>query len=408
MKRILIIGVGAQGSTIAKRLNEEENIAEIICADYSLKAAEAVGDSLNKARAVQVNATSVADIVKITAGVDVIVNGLPIEYNLNVMAAALEVGACYQDLCMTEIDGMSSEAATRQMFSTQGSKFSEKGLLALTNTGSAPGIANVIAREAVDQLDSCERIEINVYEGIWSKKFIPFWWSPVVAFEDMALNPIRFERGKLVETVPFGNPVMMRFNGIDKEIRMVDHNHEEPVTMGINADRYLKGVKDIVFRYGGRHIELAESLYSMGFLSSEEHEFNGMKYIPFDLTINHTPPAPKYEEEIQEIIDQGLVSEEGAFQVLVDGKRGGKDVRITAYVEAPGLIEAFERSGLSHESYLTGQCAFIFTKMLLNDVIQETGVIAPEVLDAKAREYFFAEAKKLNITVDLLTEQRIC
>ena len=56
MKRILIIGVGAQGSTIAKRLNEESNVKEIICADYDLKAAISVGDSLSKGRAVQINA----------------------------------------------------------------------------------------------------------------------------------------------------------------------------------------------------------------------------------------------------------------------------------------------------------------------------------------------------------------
>ena len=32
MKKVMIIGVGAQGSTIAKRLNEEENVSQIICA----------------------------------------------------------------------------------------------------------------------------------------------------------------------------------------------------------------------------------------------------------------------------------------------------------------------------------------------------------------------------------------
>jgi len=36
MKKVLIIGVGAQGSTIAKRLNEEDNASQIICVDYDL------------------------------------------------------------------------------------------------------------------------------------------------------------------------------------------------------------------------------------------------------------------------------------------------------------------------------------------------------------------------------------
>ncbi len=38
MKRILVLGVGAQGSTVAKRMDEEKNVTEIICADYDEKA----------------------------------------------------------------------------------------------------------------------------------------------------------------------------------------------------------------------------------------------------------------------------------------------------------------------------------------------------------------------------------
>jgi len=404
MKKVMIIGVGAQGSTIAKRLNEEENVSQIICADYDLKAANELEKTLEKATAVQVDASDVKAIIKAGNNADIIVNGLPIQFNLNVMEAALELGACYQDLCMTYIDGKSFDQAQRIIFSEQGKKFRDKGVLALTNTGSAPGLVNVIVRESVEMLDSCDRIEMNVYEGVWSKKFIPFWWSPEVAFEDMAETPTRFENGQFVKTAPFGNPIMMTFKGIDKPIRMVDHSHEEPITLGINAEDYLKGAQNILFRYGGPHVELSEALYNMGFLSSEEKEHNGMTYIPFDLTIANAPPAPKYHDEIKEIIDGGLILEEGALQILVEGIKDDKPVRITSYANAPGLIEAFEKSGLSHESYLTGQCAFIFTKMLVNDVIQQKGAIAPEVLNAAEREYFFKEAQKFDITVDHIIE----
>ena len=64
MKKVMIIGVGAQGSTIAKRLNEEDNVSQIICADYDIKAANELGKTLDKATAVQVNATDVNDIIK--------------------------------------------------------------------------------------------------------------------------------------------------------------------------------------------------------------------------------------------------------------------------------------------------------------------------------------------------------
>ena len=408
MKRIMIMGTGAQGSAVAKLLDKEPNVAEIICADYDLKAAEDLGKSLKKARAVQVNAKNVDDIVRAGEGVDIIVNGLPISFNLTVIEAAIKLKACYQDLCMTEIEGKDSIESTRYMFTEMNKKFEEAGVLALTNTGSAPGLANVVVRETTEKFDSVDTIEMNVYEGVWSNKFVPFWWSPDVAFADMAEEPIRYENGKHIRTKQFDNPVWMNFPGVDKPIRMVDHSHEEPVTMGLNAGKYLKGAKNILFRYGGPHIELSEALWNMGFLSHEKRTSkSGAEYVPFDLVIDHAPAAPKYREEIQEIIDGGLITEEGAFQILVKGKKNGKPLTITVYVEAPGLIEAFEKSGISHEAYLTGQSAFIFTKMMVEDAVTQTGLISPEVLEANARKFFFDEASKLDITFNEIIEHKI-
>ncbi len=400
MKTILVLGTGAQGSAVARLLEKEPNVEKIICADYDMKAAEILATDLSKAVAVQVNAKNVGDIVKIGQGVDIIVNGLPISFNMTVMNAALELKANYQDLCMTEIEGMDVVDSTRYMFTEMDSQFKKAGALAITNTGSAPGLVNVLVRELSEMFDSVDSIEMNVYEGVWSKKFIPFWWSPDVAFADMGETPVQFQNGKHIRTEVFGNPVMMKFPGIDKEIRMVDHNHEEPITMGINSKTCLKGVKNIVFRYGGPHVELSQALFNMGFLSKEEREYKGVKYTPFDLVIDHAPDAPKYKKEIEEIIKEGLITEEGAFQVLVKGEKGGKPMTVTSYVNAPGLIEAYRKAGISHEAYLTGQSAFIFTKMMIEDVVNQKGCIAPEVLNAEAREFFFREAAKLDITFD--------
>ncbi|MDC7126580.1 MAG: saccharopine dehydrogenase NADP-binding domain-containing protein [Spirochaetales bacterium] len=407
MKRVMIMGTGAQGSAIAKLLDKEPNVSEIICADYDLKAAEDLGNSLSKAKAVKVNAKDVDDIVKAGEGVDIIVNGLPINFNLTVMEAALKLKACYQDLCMTDIKGMNSIESTKYMFSEMNKRFSEAGALAITNTGSAPGLVNVLVREITEKFDTVESIEINVYEGLWSKKFVPFWWSPDVAFMDMSEKPIRFSNGKHIETKQFDNPIFMSFPGVDHQVRMVDHSHEEPITMGINSEKYLKGAKNIVFRYGGPHIELSEALYKMGFLSHEKRSFNGIEYTPFDLVINQAPPAPKYKEEIKEIIDEGLITDEGAFQVLIKGEKNNKPLKITSYVNSPGLIDAYNKSGISHEAYLTGQSAFIFTKMMVNDAVNQSGLIAPEVLEEGARKFFFDEAAKLEITFEEIIESVI-
>ncbi len=405
MKKVIVVGVGAQGSTIAKRLDEEANVSEVICADYDQKAADDVAGKLKKGRAVQLNARNVSEITAAAQGCDLIVNGLAPDFNMNVMDAALAVGACYQDLASGPVSDMDFISAVKRCFS-RSEEFEAKGLTALINTGSAPGMANVLTRHGVEKLDSCDRIDIFVYDEIWSKKFIPFWWSPETAFADMAAEPIIYKNGEFVRVPPFNNPKMTEFKGAGLK-RMTDHEHEEPVTMGLLADKVLKGVKEVNFRYGGPGLELAESLYKMGLLSSEKLEVKGQQIVPMDIIEKLTPPAPKYPDEIKAVLDEGMVSEDGVFLVRVTGQKDGRTSQIDLYCYAPGLTDAYQKAGITHESYFTGQAAFLFTKMFVNDIITTRGCFPPECLETDERNYYLKEAAKLDIVVDEIIETRL-
>ncbi|MGD9138301.1 MAG: saccharopine dehydrogenase NADP-binding domain-containing protein [Desulfobacterales bacterium] len=398
MKKIIIIGVGAQGSTIAKRLDEHPGVSEIICADYDFAAAEALKNQLGKAAAIQLDARALGKLIDAAKGCHVIVNGLPLEFNLNVMEAALAANASYIDLA-GPMESIGFVESYRLMFDEWHQKFKAKGLTAMIGCGSSPGLANVMVRESVDKMDSCDSIGIYVYEGVWTERFTPFWWSPEVALVDMGYQTFRYENGRHVTDKPFSRPVMMRFEGIEGEVRLVDHEHDEPVSMGLLADKVLKGVKNVDFKYGGASVELSELLYNMGLLSQEPVTVKGTTIVPMDLVLQLCPPAPKYPQEIKAIIDAGVIKEEGAFLVRVDGQKDGSPMRIDSYVDAPGLVESFEKAGLSHEAFLTGQCAAVFVKMMVDDIFKEKGVFAPEQLPAEARRYYFEELAKWGVTV---------
>ena len=405
MKKILVMGVGAQGSTIAKRLQDEANVETIICADWDVRAAEELEKNLSKAQARKVDARNKEEIIQAAEGCELIVNGLEPDFNMTVMDVALEVGIHYQDMASGPVsDADFVQGVKRQLGRDE--EFKKAKLTCLTNTGSAPGMSNILTREAVDKLDECTRIDIFVYDGIWSKKFIPFWWSPQTAFSDMAAEPTNYKNGEFLRVPPFNNPKMTDFKGLGLR-RMVDHQHEEPVTMGLLADNVLKGVKEVTFRYGGPAVDLAESLYKMGLLSEEPMNVKGTQIIPMDLISALTPPAPKYADEIEAVIDEGMIMEEGVFLVRVEGLREGRQIRIDTYANAPGLIDAFAKAKITHESYFTGQSAFLFTKMFVNGKIQTTGVLPPEALGAGERAYYLAEAAKLDITVDEVIETRL-
>ncbi len=399
MKKVLIVGVGAQGSTIARRLEEQPDVSEIICADYDSRAANELSRSLTKARALELDASDVNNVIRAAENCDLIVNGLPLEFDLIIMEAALAVNAAYMDMAgpMEDIGFVESY---RLILSDWHRKFRERGLTAIVGCGSSPGLANIITRDSVEKLDTCDNIGIYVYEGVWTERFTPFWWSPEVAFKDMGYQTFRFENSRHVTDSPFSRPVMMSLKGIDRQVRLTDHEHDEPVTMGLLADEVLKGVKNVDFKYGGRGVELSELLFNMGLLSKDPVTVKGTRIVPMDLILTLCPPAPKYPQEIKAIIDEGVVTEEGAFLVRVEGTRGAEPVRIDTYVNAPGLVESYEKSGLSHEAYLTGQCGAVFVKMLVEDVFAEKGVFVPEQFHADARDYCFQELAKMDITLD--------
>ncbi len=404
MKRLLILGAGAQGSTVAKRMNEEANVSEIICADYDEKAVVEMEKNLDKARALQLDATRVENVVQAARGVDLVVNALPISFASRIIDAALQAGTNYQDFAAGEEEGVDYVEGIREMFTVKDRQFREAGLTALIGTGSAPGLVNVITRDTTEKLDRCESIQIYVYEGVKAKRFLPFWWSPEVAYADMNDTAYAYEDGKIIETEPYSRPVWFKFRGFDEEVRMVEHCHDEPVTMGLLADKYLKGARQVWFKYGGFGVEFAEPLYRMGLLSDQPIEFKGSTFVPRDLVLHLTPAAPKYEDEIREIMEEGLESDTGAMLIRVTGEKDGKPVQIDNYVNAPSCAEAFQKSGLTGETYLTGQCGALFTKMFVNDVIQQKGLFPPEALESEQRSYYLAEAAKLDITVDQIVE----
>lgn len=405
-KKILVLGTGAQGTTVAERMDEEANVDEIICADYDINAVNALVAKLKKGRGVKVDASRKENIVEVAKGVDLIVNALPLAFGKKVLDAALEVKANYQDFAAPETDELHESwvEGFRILLSDYNEKFKAIGKLAVVGTGSAPGLILLATRLAVKDLDSCDTIYNFVWEGVEAKRFQPFWWSPISALTDMSGGGYAFIDGEIVRTEAFGLPVKRQYDYMDKEITFVEHEHDEPVQIGLNADKYFKGVKNAYFKYAGAGVDFSLPLYRAGLLSQEPVEVDGKMVVPFNVVLKHLPPAPKYEEEIKEIIDEGLVSDSGCMVVEAYGMRDGKKVKNEIHVFAPGLVESYEKAGITSEMYLTGQGGSLFTKLFINDIYTQEGLITSDMLTYDEIDYYFDEAAKLDITLDKRTE----
>ncbi|MCL2578403.1 MAG: saccharopine dehydrogenase NADP-binding domain-containing protein [Oscillospiraceae bacterium] len=409
MKKVFVLGVGAQGSTVAQRLDEHPGVAEIVCADYDQNAVDGLVKTLRKARGVRVDGSKTQEIIAAARGADILVNALPVEFGKQALDAALAVKANYQDFAAPSniLDGSFDDLEIyldgfRVLYGEYGKRFAKIGKTAIVGTGSAPGLICVAARRAVRELDSCDTINMLVYDGGEAKRFLPFWWSPVVALGDMAENGVAFIDGKLTLTEGFSLPVSRKFPEMGgKEVTMVEHMHDEPIYMGINADTHFKGARNIYFKYGGVGIDFARPLARAGLLSREAVEIGGQMVVPFDVILHHLPPAPKYREEIREILDEGLVADEGALVVEAYGQKDRKDVMVDVHIFAPGVVESFERSGLTAEMYQTGQCGYLFTKMLIEGEFHQRGVISTDMLDDGQVDRYLGLAAEIDITLSV-------
>lgn len=398
--KILVLGTGAQGSIVAKKMDEEAKVDKIICADSDHKAVDELVKLLKKAEGLYVDASDVNSIIKAAEGVDLIVNALPIRFAPNVLDAALAVKANYQDFASTDVLDEWWPKCIEIMYEDYGKKFKEIGKMAIIGSGSAPGMMCVVTKSSMREVDTCDDILMMVYEGVEAKRFLPFWWSPFTALSDMIDPTFALKDGVLVETEPHSLPVTRHFKGCEKEVTLVEHAHDETVFMGLNKDTHFKGVKNVNFKYGGVGIEFSTPLYRAGLLNREEETFNGRTFIPFDVVLSHLPPAPKYRDEIQEILDEGLVKDEGAFVVEVTGTKDGKKVLVETYVNAPGCEESFKREGITGEQYMTGQCGSLFTKMFVNGDYEQTGLISSDMLTYDECDKYIAYAKELDIVTE--------
>ncbi len=407
MKKVMVCGCGAQGSTICRKLDEEPCIEEVICADYDLNAAKAVCSLMKKGTPVKVNAANIEEIKEAAKGCELLVNVMPLHFGANMLKAAMDLGCCYQDLAACEdlpeckdVDPYDRWiAGIRCMYDTYGEVFKRNNTTAIIGTGSAPGVMCVMARKCVNELDSCDTINMMVYEGVEAKRFLPFWWSTDVALADMEEDAYAYRDGKIVRTKPFSHKIWRSWPENDmRPVMLCEHAHDEPVYVAFNADTYFKGCKNAYFKYGGVGIRFSEPLYRAGLLSWKEEEVDGQKVIPHDLILKHVPMAPKQPEEIHEIIEEGVVSDGGAFVVEAYGKKDGKDVMVELHLNAPGLVESYEKAKMSGEMYLTGQGAFLYTKLLVNDMISQKGLISSDMLNEKQVEQYVEWAKQLDIT----------
>ncbi len=392
--KILIVGVGAQGSVIATEIVKSPEVSEVRLSDKNLKKAERLAERLKseKVCAYRVDANNADDIMRVTSGVNLIVNATTwnARFNLNIMEVALKSGAHYQDL---------ASYPPQQL--KLGDKWKEAELTALIDTGVSPGVTNVLAAQAADKLDRVEEIRVRLWGSVESDKPVSLW-SPETAWGDMAEEPIVYENGEYKKVPPFSGEEVYTFPDPIGPQTVYWHSHEEPETL----PRFIgKGVRYVDFKMGGPDFPLAKAIGEFGLLNDKPINVKGVKVAPRDVFLALVPPTPSMEE-MESMIKTGMISMRGCVAADVRGRKEDAKMRHILYTVFPGVKELMKRMpGANPVAYVTSVPASTFTTMLAKGEIETKGVIPPEGLEPKVRNAFLAELAKKGIIVNEKVER---
>ncbi|MCJ7535261.1 MAG: saccharopine dehydrogenase NADP-binding domain-containing protein, partial [Anaerolineales bacterium] len=161
MKKVLVIGAGAQGGSCTSILAGEESVKEIRLGDIDLALDQKVADKINsiKVEPFKLDASLKEEVIAAAQGVDVIINLTHLKFNDIIMSAALAAETHYVDTASNTPfleDWISGDEPNLHR------EFKEIGKTALAGCGFAPGITNVLTRHACDQMERVEKIIIRV------------------------------------------------------------------------------------------------------------------------------------------------------------------------------------------------------------------------------------------------------
>jgi lysine 6-dehydrogenase len=150
MRALVLGGAGAVCKETTRDLSEYSDFEEIIVADYNLPAVTSLVDEIGDPRLkpMRFDANDDASMLKFFPDFDVVVNGLPFQFDYPVNKACVETGVNGLDLSSDDPQFALHEQALA------------KDMIFIPGMGATPGITNMMVRRASELLDSMSEVEV--------------------------------------------------------------------------------------------------------------------------------------------------------------------------------------------------------------------------------------------------------
>ncbi len=316
--RVLVLGgAGAVCNETTRDLVQYSDFDEIVVADYNLKAADALVEEIDDQRLKTVffDANDYGSMLKLFPGYDVVVNGLPWKYDLPVTKACVEVGVNGLDVS-TEEEQWDFDATAK-----------EKDIIFIPGVGATPGITNVMARDAADQMDAVDEIQINFAAFRCPAPAPGLLITFLYEFHPKTEERVYFEDGEFVWVGPFKGLKTVNFPGPIGEQEVCYIPHEETWTMPKSLGARAVSVRGC---FPPHAMRLAKTMLEAGLYSEESITVKGVETTAFELMHDILLQLPETKE-----------TPLWAYGRVVDvfGVKDGREIRIRHWNRHPPMDE---------------------------------------------------------------------
>jgi saccharopine dehydrogenase (NAD+, L-lysine-forming) len=298
--RVLVVGAGGVGAAFAAIAQRRPAFTEVVMADVALERAQAVLERLSEPDrfgAERVDASSQADLVELIGRVrpDAVLNACDPRFNEPIFDACLQARVTYLDMAMTlsrphperphELPG--TMLGSYQL--ARSGEWERAGLLALVGIGVEPGLSDIFARYAAEELFSSID-EVGVRDGadlvVEGYDFAPTFsiWTTI---EECLNPPLVWERERgFYTTPPFSEPEVFEFPEGIGPVECVNVEHEEVVLI----PRWVDCAR-VTFKYGlgQEFIDVLSTLHKLGLDSTDPVSVRGMQVAPRDVVAAALP-----------------------------------------------------------------------------------------------------------------------
>ncbi len=288
--RILVIGAGGVGAAVAAVAGRRGFFERMVLADVDEARAEAAAAGDERMAGVAVDASDAAAIAELARAekVDAILNAVDPRFNPPIFEAAFDAGCTYLDMAMTLSDAAAGVTLGDAQFA-RADGWEEAGLLALVGIGVEPGLSDVFARYAADELFA-EIDLVGIRDGsnlvVNGYAFAPTFsiWTTI---EECLNPPVIWERDRgWFTTEPFSEPEVFDFPEGIGPVECVNVEHEEVLLV----PRWVE-CRRVDFKYGlgEEFIDVLRTLHKLGLDSKEPLRVRGVEVAPRDVVVAALP-----------------------------------------------------------------------------------------------------------------------